>query len=209
MGHCFGQQSHTNHRVVHHQTIEDKLCLGRTNSVVCPVKALLPYLAIRVSSQGCLFTSEDQTPLTRAQFKTLLSSMLRLAGLDDSNYNTQSFQIGAATTAKAISIADVHIQLLGWWRSSAYQGYIKMPTPVLQSSWCPGPQQGITPLHHDILIICRRSSQHRVNPVHNLCCDEQTDSYRACATLLPLYTMYNLLQARCKGLVVWFMVVVG
>ena len=97
-----------------------KLCLGWTDSVVYPAKALLPYLAIRGSSQDCLFTSEDQTPLTRAQFKTLLSSMLRLAGLDDSNYNTHSFRIGAATTTKAMGIADVHIQLLGWWRSSAY-----------------------------------------------------------------------------------------
>ena len=60
--------------------------------------------------------------------------MLRLAGLDDSNYNTHSFRIGATTTAKAMGIADVHIQLLGRWRSSAYQDYIKMPTPVLQKT---------------------------------------------------------------------------
>lgn len=63
-----------------------KLCLGQTNSVVCPVKAILTYLTIRGNSPGCLFISKDQTPLTGAQFKTLLSATLRKAGLDDTSY---------------------------------------------------------------------------------------------------------------------------
>ena len=108
-----------------------RLCLGRTESVVCPIKALLPYLAIWGSAPGALFISERGAPLTRAQFKTLLSATLQKAGLDDSNYNTHSFRIGAATSAKAVGISDVHIQLLGRWRSSAYLGYIKTPTHTL------------------------------------------------------------------------------
>ena len=35
-----------------------RLCLDRTESVVCPIKALLPYLAIRGSAPGALFISE-------------------------------------------------------------------------------------------------------------------------------------------------------
>ena len=124
-----------------------KLCLGRTESVVCPIKALLPYLAIRRSAPGSLFISESGVSLTRAQFKTLLSAALKRAGLDHSKYNTHSFRIGAATSAKAVGIAD-HIQMLGWWRSTAYQGYIKTPTHVLtklskqlvSQSIPPGPQ---------------------------------------------------------------------
>lgn len=108
-----------------------RLCLGRTGSVVCPVKALLPYLAIRGSAPGSLFISASGAPLTRAQFKAHLSATLQKAGLDDSKYNTHSFRIGAATSAKAVGISDVHIQLLGRWRSSAYLGYIKTPTHVL------------------------------------------------------------------------------
>lgn len=108
-----------------------RLCLGRTESVVCPVKALLPYLAIRGSAPGSLFISEGGAPLTRLQFKTLLSTTLKRAGLDDSQYNTHSFRIGAATSAKAVGISDMHIQLLGRWRSSAYQGYIRTPVHVL------------------------------------------------------------------------------
>ena len=108
-----------------------KLCLGRTESVVCPVKTLLPYLAVRGSAPGPLFLSEDGVPLTRAHFKTLLSTTLKRAGLDDSKYNTHSFRIGATTSAKAVGMADVHIQMLGRWRSSAYQAYIRTPAQVL------------------------------------------------------------------------------
>ena len=108
-----------------------KLCLGRTEAVVCPIRALLPYLAIRGKAPGSLFISESGTSLTRAHFKTLLSATLKKAGLDDSKYNTHSFRIGAATSAKAVGISDVHIQLLGRWKSSAYQGYIRTPTHIL------------------------------------------------------------------------------
>lgn len=69
--------------------------------------------------------SESRASLIRTQFKTLLSATQAL------KYNTHSFQIGAATSAKALGISDVYIKLLGWWRNSAYQGYIKTPTHVL------------------------------------------------------------------------------
>jgi len=79
-----------------------------------------------------LFILPDGTPLTRAGFKSLLLTALKHAGLDNTKFNTHSFHIGAATSAKAAGIADVHIQMLGRWKSSAYQGYIKTPTPVLK-----------------------------------------------------------------------------
>ena len=75
---------------------------------VCPVKAMLTYSAIRGKSPGSLFISKNNTPLTRAQFKTLVSMTLRTAGLNDSEYNTHSFRIGAATTTTAVGIADAH-----------------------------------------------------------------------------------------------------
>ena len=94
-----------------------RLCLGRKDSMICPVKAMLTHLAIRGKSPGSLFISKNITPLTRAQFKTLISKTLRTAGLNDSEYNTHSFRIGAATTTKAVGIVDAHIQLLGRWKS--------------------------------------------------------------------------------------------
>ena len=108
-----------------------KLCLGWTELAVCPIKALLSYLAIWKNAPGPLFISESGAPLTRVYFKTLLSATLKKAGLDDSKYNTHSFRIGAATSVKAVGISNVHIQLLGQWESSAFQGYIKTHTHVL------------------------------------------------------------------------------
>jgi len=109
-----------------------KLCLTHAESRVCPVKTLLPYLAVRGSSPGPLFTFSDHTYLARSRFKTVLSATLEQAGLDDSKYNTHSFCIGAVTSAKAAGISDMHIQILGRWQSSAYQSYIRTPTPVLK-----------------------------------------------------------------------------
>jgi len=61
-----------------------RLCLSITDLKICPVKALLPYLTLKGSEPGSLFVLEDKIPLTRAQFKTLLSATLKKAGLDDS-----------------------------------------------------------------------------------------------------------------------------
>jgi len=58
---------------------------------------------------GPLFAFEDGTPLTRTRFKSVLSATLKL---DDSQYNTHSFRIGAATLAKMAGITDLHIQQL-------------------------------------------------------------------------------------------------
>ena len=92
----------------------------------------LPYLAVRGSSPGPLFTFSDGTYLTRQWFKAVLLATPKQAGLDDTKYNTYSFLIGAATSAKAAGISDMHIQILGRWKSSAYQTYIRTPTPVLR-----------------------------------------------------------------------------
>jgi len=39
------------------------LCLGLSSSVVCPVKALLPYLALRGSEPGSLFVHIEEQPI--------------------------------------------------------------------------------------------------------------------------------------------------
>ena len=42
--------------------------LGRTHSALCPVAAVLNYLAIRPPGEGPLFVRKDSTPLTRESF---------------------------------------------------------------------------------------------------------------------------------------------
>ena len=108
-----------------------KLCLGKTGSDICPLSAILPYLALRGSSYGPLFVSLNGSYLTRSRFADLLSQILQKAGVDSTGYNTHSFRISAATTAKANGISDVHIKMLGRWQSSAYQLYIRTPQEQL------------------------------------------------------------------------------
>ena len=96
------------------------LFLGIIDQAVCPVKNILPYLALRSNREGPLFMT-NRTPLTRLHFSKALSAILKQIGLDDQKYNTHSFHIGATTSAKAAGVSDSHIKMLGRWQSKAYQ----------------------------------------------------------------------------------------
>ena len=91
------------------------------------MSAILPYLAIRGARIGPLFVLEDGSYLTRQRFATMVSSTLKHAGVNDKLYTTHSFRIGAATTAKEAGVSDVHIKMLGRWKSNAYQLYVRTP----------------------------------------------------------------------------------
>ena len=108
-----------------------KLCLGKTGTHICPIDAILPYLALRGAGYGPLFIKDNGVYLTRHQFSSLLNEILQRAGVNSAGYNTHSFRIGAATTAKENGISDVHIKMLGRWQSSAYQLYIRTPQEQL------------------------------------------------------------------------------
>ena len=102
-----------------------QLCLGKTDKEIC---AILPYLAIRGANPGPLFIMQDGSHLTRQRFVSLITNALQLAGIDDKRYTTHSFRIGAATTAKDAGISDVHVKMLGRWKSNAYQLYVRTPS---------------------------------------------------------------------------------
>lgn len=101
------------------------LCLGKTDSQLCPVNALLPYLAVRGNQEGPLFIMADGRRLTRQLFSDSLDNILASLCLDSGEYNTHSFRIGAATSASEAGIPDSTIMMLGRWQSNAYQRYIK------------------------------------------------------------------------------------
>ena len=105
--------------------------LGRTQSVVCPVVALLQFLAIRPSHSGPLFIWQDGSPLTQQQFTHEVKMMLQLAGLCSSSYAGHSFRIGAATTAAHAGLPSHLIKMLGRWESEAYQLFIRTPSETL------------------------------------------------------------------------------
>ena len=105
--------------------------VGKTNNKLCPVTAVLAYLALRGNGPGFLFRFMDGKLLTKARFVEAVREALGLAGLDPKAFAGHSFRIGAATTASTCGLNDSTIQMLGRWTSSAYLVYIKTPREQL------------------------------------------------------------------------------
>ena len=103
------------------------VCLRRTNRDICPVAAIISYIATRGLSPGPLFRFEDGTPLTRPRLVRELRAALSSEGIDVSKYAGHSFRIGAATTAVAVGVEDSLIKILGRWQSAAYSQYVRIP----------------------------------------------------------------------------------
>ena len=105
--------------------------VGRTFGQLCPVAAILAYLAVRGPDTGPLFMFADGRFLTRDRFVTRVRGALTAAGLDCSQYAGHSFRIRAATTAAQKGIKDSTIKMLGRWQSSAYLLNIRTPRDQL------------------------------------------------------------------------------
>ena len=93
------------------------MCLGRTNRDICPVAAIISYIATCSLSSAPLFRFEDGTLLMRPR---LLRATLRSEGIDASKYAGHSFRIGAG-------IEDSLKKILGRWQSAAYSQYVWIP----------------------------------------------------------------------------------
>lgn len=107
------------------------LFLGKTATDLCPVKAMLNYLLVRVDSEGPLFKFQDGRFLTRQRLVDAIRDALQAAGMDHSKYCGHSFRIGAATTAAKRGMEDSVIKTLGRWKSLAYLEYVKIPRDQL------------------------------------------------------------------------------
>ena len=105
--------------------------LGVTERDLCPLRGILPYLALRGNRSGPLFMLSDGRGLSQQLFKAALDNLLSALNMDKGKCNTHSFRIGAATSAKQANIPDTYIQMLGHCRSNAYQHYIKTPPQEL------------------------------------------------------------------------------
>lgn len=107
------------------------IVLGRTGRPLCPVTAVLQYLAVRGSGPGVFFRRPDARVATKAWFTEQLREVLAALGLPQHLYAGHSFRIGAATTAAMLGVEDATIQTLGRWQSAAYLQYVRMPSDQL------------------------------------------------------------------------------
>ncbi len=101
--------------------------VGRTGDDLCPVAAVLAYMVRRGSGPGPFFRFQDGSPLTRPRLVAEVKRVLEKAGVDSRAYAGHSFRSGAATTAAEQGVEDSVIKVLGRWRSSAYQLYVRTP----------------------------------------------------------------------------------
>ena len=108
--------------------------LGRTESRLCPVAALLSYLVLRGNGDGPLFHFQDSQPLTRTRLVAAVRQTLKAAGFNPDNFVGHSFRIGAATTAAVGGVPVDVIKMLGRWKSDTYQLYLRLPTVTDQSA---------------------------------------------------------------------------
>ena len=109
------------------------LYVGKTGNELCPVAAILAFLAVRGQDDSPLFKTKDGTPLSRQMLVTMVKNTLLKAGIDCSRYSGHSFRIGAATTALAKGIPESTIQTLGRWKSDTYKRYVRIPREQLSS----------------------------------------------------------------------------
>ena len=101
--------------------------VGKTDTPLCPVAAMLVYMAMRGPGDGLLFRFRSGEALTRQRLMMTLRKVLARAGLKSEEYTGHSFRIGAATTAAVCGISVDTIKTLGQWKSQAYQLYVRLP----------------------------------------------------------------------------------
>ena len=105
--------------------------VGRTDTILCPVAAVLAYLAPRGPGEGPLFRFESGQALSRPFLVSAVRKALAEAGLTPEDYVVHSFRIGAATTVAACGVPVDTIMTPGPWKSQAYQLYIRLPREQL------------------------------------------------------------------------------
>ena len=95
--------------------------MGATGNELCPIAAVVAYLAARGMEPGPLFRLQSEQPLTRAHFVDKVRSAIKASGMDPSGYSGHRFRIGASTTTAANGVGDATIQILGRWSSDSYK----------------------------------------------------------------------------------------
>ena len=107
-----------------------QITLHANNSPICPIKAILPYLAHHPSRSGPLFVWQDGRFLTRPGLAAVLA---RIKPPGVANMSSHSFRIGAASTAAAAGHPRWLIQALGRWSSNCFRDYIRIPKSTMSA----------------------------------------------------------------------------
>ena len=103
------------------------IVLGRTGLDICPVAAVLGYIAARGDSPGPFFVDSRSRPVLKSSFVQAVRGVIASLGLPQDQFAGHSFWIGAVTAAAMAGAEDSTIQLLGRWHSTAFLRYVRTP----------------------------------------------------------------------------------
>jgi hypothetical protein len=94
---------------------------------VCPVAALMNYLALGGDFPGALFLNECSMLISRNKFVSHLNTLLGMTEIDvmTTTYKCHSFRIGGACLAAERGYSDAQIRRLGRWKSDAFKKYLR------------------------------------------------------------------------------------
>jgi hypothetical protein len=109
------------------------LTLSKINNNFCPFSAMVKFLKIRprTSKFAPLFLLPNGAPLSKAFFKSHLTTVIKSCSLSPSLYTGHSFRIGAATSAAERGISTSAIKIMGRWSSSAFESYVRLDSKII------------------------------------------------------------------------------
>lgn len=99
--------------------------LPRTDAELCPVLAVLKFMADRGEGPGPFFSERGGKGLTRRDFVNEVRRALAQSGMPDAGISGHSFRIGAATAAAESGASEEEVKALGRWKSREYKGYVR------------------------------------------------------------------------------------
>ena len=103
------------------------LRLNQKQDVSCPVTNLVNYLKVRGSQPGPLFCKPAGSAISPSTFRNKLRSFFSVMGLNERNFKSHSFRIGAACHALSLGRTENEIQILGRWASPpALRKYLRV-----------------------------------------------------------------------------------
>ena len=107
------------------------LDIGPAAPPICPVQAMIAYLAVSHNGEpeDPLFMLSTGKPRTRSTLTETVRRLLHAANIPQAElYSGHSFRIGAATTDAMAGIPDSLIRAAGRWRSDVCLRYMRIPT---------------------------------------------------------------------------------
>ena len=109
--------------------------VGKTDSPLCPVAAMLAYLVLWGPGDGQLFRFTSGEAMTRQHLVVTLREVLARASFKTVEYAGHSFN-SVATMVAVCRVPVVTIKTLGHWMSQAYLLYVRLPRRQLADISC-------------------------------------------------------------------------